>query len=95
MPAQAGIHGFPKLQPHKSWMAARSLPSGLTRGAAMTEMLCRGVIVSAGWYKTTRKNRCSISGVADPHRHGLRRQAIHVLSEISTATREMAGLHPP
>ncbi len=44
MPAQAGIHGFPKLQPHKSWMAARSLPSGLTRGAAMTELPSGGLL---------------------------------------------------
>ena len=50
MPAQAGIHDFPRLQQRKSWMAARSLPSGVTRGAAMTGLHRQWVVVSAGWY---------------------------------------------
>ncbi len=56
MPVQAGIHDFPGLQQRKSWMAVRSLPSGLTRGAAMTGSQRRCVNVSAGWYYTNRLN---------------------------------------
>ena len=48
MPAQAGVYGFPMLRPRKAWMAARSLSSGLTRGAAMTVVQRRCVIVLAG-----------------------------------------------
>jgi hypothetical protein len=50
MPTKAGIHDFPGLQQRKAWMAARSLSSGFTRGAAMTELQRRCGIVSASWY---------------------------------------------
>ena len=45
---------FPSCHRRKPWMAARSLSSGLARGAAMTELLCQLVIESAGWYNTYR-----------------------------------------
>jgi hypothetical protein len=53
MPAKASIHAFPGLRRRQAWMAARSLSSGLTRGAAMTELQRRWVIVSASWYDRT------------------------------------------
>ncbi len=43
-------------------MAARSLPSGLTRGAAMTELHCLWVIVLAGWYEPDGSFQLGLTG---------------------------------
>ena len=96
LPAAPPRHAGAGRHPRLSYGATMKIVDG-GPAAAMTGLHGQCVIVSAGWYN------CSIWGVTNPHRHGLRRQAIHVFSEISTASRgwqvctrddaERPGLH--